>query len=156
MLAHDPQVDPERAMSTDVSLLTTRTVAAQTDRGSRADDDPDDFLSSVTAVPVSSDLMSLTLTAPTDAEAVRRLSVLTSTYLDFRAEQLPLQSNVSWTACKQRIAELQPRSPSSRRASTSSRRPASSGASELSDAISQRTQVTGRSRRCSSPCRTPP
>src|SRR5262245_15623217 len=28
LLAHDPQVDAERAVSTDVSLLTTRTVAA--------------------------------------------------------------------------------------------------------------------------------
>ena len=73
MLAHDPQVDPERAISTDVSLLTTEAVAAQTVTNLGLAMTSDDFLSTVTAVSASSDVMSLTLTAPTDDEAVRRL-----------------------------------------------------------------------------------
>ena len=38
VLAHDPQVDPSRAMATDVSLLKTRAVATKVDREPRADD----------------------------------------------------------------------------------------------------------------------
>jgi hypothetical protein len=58
VLAHDPQVDPERAISTDVSLLTTRAVAAQTITNLGLIMTADDFLSTVTAVPESSDVMS--------------------------------------------------------------------------------------------------
>ena len=66
VLAHDPQADPERAMSTDVTLLTSRTVAVQTIAGLGLTTTPDDFLASVVAEPVSTDLVSLTLTAPSE------------------------------------------------------------------------------------------
>jgi hypothetical protein len=107
VLAHDPQVDSSRAMSTDVSLLTTRTVANQTIASLGLDMTPDEFLQSVTADPVSSELLSLTLTGPSSTEAVRRLDALTSNYLSFRAEQLSAQSNLLVGGMRQRIQELQ-------------------------------------------------
>ncbi|HMG30823.1 MAG TPA: hypothetical protein VK585_11965 [Jiangellaceae bacterium] len=142
VLAHDPQVDPERAISTDVSLLTTRTVATQTITNLGLTMTADDFLSTVTAVPVSSDIMSLTLTAPTDDEAVRRLDALTSTYLDFRSAQLQLQSNVVVDGMNQRIAELQAEVAELTEGINELLAAGESGASGLSDAISQRTKVT--------------
>jgi capsular polysaccharide biosynthesis protein len=142
VLAHDPQVDPERAISTDVSLLTTRAVAAQTVTNLGLAMTADDFLSTVTAVSASSDIMSLTLTAPTDDEAVRRLNSLTSTYLDFRAAQLQLQSNVVVDGMNQRIAELQAEVAELTEGINELLAAGESGESDLSDAISQRTKVT--------------
>ena len=106
VLAHDPEADPSLAMATDVSLLRTRTVAAKTITSLGLTMTPDEFLKSVTAAPVSSELLALTLTAPSDAEAARRLTALTSIYLDFRAEQLSMQSNVLVSGMQERIKKL--------------------------------------------------
>jgi capsular polysaccharide biosynthesis protein len=142
VLAHDEQVDPERAISTDVSLLTTRTVAAQTLTNLELTMTADDFLATVTAVPVSADVMSITLTAPTDVEAVRRLDAFTSAYLLFRAEQLASQSNVVVDGMNQRIAELQGEVAEITESINELLADGESGASDLSDAISRRTKVT--------------
>jgi capsular polysaccharide biosynthesis protein len=143
LLAHDPKVESSEAMSTDVSLLTTRTVAAKTIARLGLTITPDEFLSSMTAESVSTDVMSVTLTAPTDAEAVRRLGALTSTYLDFRAEQLSVQSNVLVDGMKQRITKLKNQvGDLTQRIDRLSASGSSAGASELGDAISQRAQVT--------------
>jgi hypothetical protein len=141
VLAHDPQVDSSRAMSTDVSLLTTRTVANKTIASLGLDMTPDEFLQSVTADPVSSELLSLKLTGPSSAEAVRRLDGLTSTYLSFRAEQLSAQSNLLVDGMRQRIQQLQGEMTQlskeiDRLANASNR-----GGTKLSDAIAQRAYV---------------
>ena len=143
VLAHDPQADPERAMSTDVTLLTSRTVAVQTIAGLGLTTTPDDFLASVAAEPVSTDLVSLTLAAPSGTEAVRRLEVLTSTYLAFRAEQLSVQSNVLVDGMQQRIEEQQDQVAELTQRIDQLSAAGGAAASELSDAISQRAQVNG-------------
>jgi len=142
VLAHDPQVDPARAMSTDVSLLTTRTVAAQTITNLGLTMAADDFLGTVTAVPVSSDVLSLTLTAPTDDEAVRRLDALTSAYLEFRAGQVALQSSIVVDGMNERIAVLQADVGELTQRINDLSADRESGASDLGDAISQRAQIT--------------
>jgi hypothetical protein len=144
VLAHDPQVDPTRAMSTDISLLTTRTVATQAITNLGLTMAADDFLASVTAVSESSDLMSLSLTAPTDEEAVRRLDALTSTYLAFRAAQLALQSDVVVNGMNQRIAELQAEVAELTERINELSTADEPGTSDLNDAISQRARVTAR------------
>jgi hypothetical protein len=142
VLAHDSQVDPDRAISTDVSLLTTRTVATDTITSLGLNMTSDDFLGTVTAVPVSADVMSLTLTAPTDDEAVRRLDVLTSTYLSFRAEQLALQSNVVVTGMNESIAELQAEAAELTERINDLSAAGESGQNDLSDALAERAKVT--------------
>ena len=142
VLAHDAPVDPTQPLSTDVSLLTSRTVAAQTIAKLELTMTPDDFVSAVTAEPVSSDLLSLTIAAPSHSEAVRRLETLTSTYLEFRAEQLSVQSNVLVDGMQQRIAELQAEVGEHTQRINEISVAGESGASELSDTISQRAQVT--------------
>ena len=94
VLTYDPQVEPTRAMATNVSLLKTQTLANRTIARLGLTVTPDDFLKSFTIEPSGTELLLLTLTAPNDAEAVRRLDGLTSVYLEFRSEQLSLQSNV--------------------------------------------------------------
>jgi capsular polysaccharide biosynthesis protein len=142
LLAHDPQVEPSQAMSTDVSLLMTRTVAAKTITSLGLAVTPDDFLSSMTAEPVSTDLMSVTLKAPTDADAIRRLSALTSTYLAFRTKQLSVQSNVLVDGMKRRIAELQRQVEGLTERIDRLSAAGGSSASDQSDAIAQRAQLT--------------
>ena len=143
VLAHDPQADPSRAVATDVSLLKTRTVAARTIADLGLAMTADEFLKTVNSQPVSSDLLVLTLTAPNDAETVRRLSALTSIYLSFRSEQLSMQSDVLVSGMQQRITQLQGElEAGSARIDqlSASRNP---DASKLSNAIEQRAYVQG-------------
>ncbi len=107
VLTYDPEVDPSRAMATNVSLLQTRTVAAQVIDELDLTMLPEDFLKSFIVEAESSELMTLTLSAPTDAEAVRQLQGLTAIYLDFRAEQLSLQSENFTNGLQERIRRLQ-------------------------------------------------
>jgi hypothetical protein len=144
VLAHEPEVDPTRAMATDVSLLRTRTVASQTIARLGLTTTPDEFLKSVTVVPVSAELMELTLIAPTDAEAVRRLDALMSVYLKFRAEQLSARSNSLVAGMQQRIETLQKEVAGLSRRIDQLSAANSASASKLSDTISQRSYVQGR------------
>ena len=107
VLPSDASVDPTRAMSTNVSLLQTETLATRTVADLGLAMGPDAFNQTVTIQAEGNDLMTLTVTAPTDAEAVRRLNGLTSTFLAFRAEQLSFQSNVLVTGLETRIKSLQ-------------------------------------------------
>jgi hypothetical protein len=107
VLTHQSGGDSSRAAATDVSLLKTRTLATQAVANLGQTMSPDDFLKTVTVESISDDLLTVSLTAPSDAEAVRRLEVLTSLYLNFRGEQLSLQSNLYVQGLQQRIAKLQ-------------------------------------------------
>ncbi len=144
VLAHDPQVDPSRAMATDVSLLQTRAVATKVEENLGLTMPPEDFLKSVTAVPVSSELLTLTLSAPTDAEAVRRLEALTSIYLTFRGEQLSLQSNVLIGSMQQRIVKLNAEVATASRQIDVLSAAGSASADKLGDQIAKRAYVQGR------------
>lgn len=106
VLASDPDVDSSRAMSTNVSLLQTRTVALETTQRLGLTMAPEDFLKSFKVEAENAELMTLTLSASTDAEAVRRLEGLTAAYLAFRARQLSTQSENFTNGLQDRIGEL--------------------------------------------------
>ena len=143
VLAHDPQADPSRAMATDVSLLNTRTVAARAIADLGLTMTADEFLKTVNSQPVSSDLLVLTFTAPNDAEAVRRLSALTSIYLSFRSEQLSMQSDVLVSGMQQRITQLQGELEAGSARIDQLSASGNPDASKLSNAIEQRAYVQG-------------
>lgn len=145
VLVHQEGDDPTLAMATDVSLLKTRTVASKTiaDLGLTTMA-PEDFLKSVTAVPVSSELLSITITAPSDAEAVRRLGALTSVYLEFRGEQLSRQSNLYVDGIHQRIDKLEGEIASLSQRIEQLSEASNSSTSKLSDAVAQRAFIQGR------------
>jgi len=107
-LNHQEQGDPSGAIATDVSLLTTRTVAERTIKALGLTISPEDLMSSVKAVPSDSpEILQLTLSAPTDAEAVRRLDRLSEEYLNFRAKQISVQSDVLIRGYDHQIAALE-------------------------------------------------
>ena len=142
VLAHQEGVDPTLAMATDIGLLMSRTVAEETIASVGLTLTPDDFLKSVAPVRVSTDLLSVTLSAPSDAEAVRRLEALTSIYLSFRAEQLSSQSNVYVDGVQEQIDKLQGE------VDTLTRQigelSASGSSSKLSELISSRAYLDGK------------
>lgn len=144
MLSHDERVEASRAIATDISLLATRTVAERTIRALGLSMRPEDLMDSVAVVPSdSSDILQLTMTGPTDAEALRRIDSYTKEYLDFRAKQVSAQSDILIKNYTDRIAALQTRS---RSLSTRIQTLAASGdtaTDRLSDAVTERSQFNG-------------
>ncbi len=141
VLAHDSQVDPSRAMATDVGLLNTRTVAESAIQKLGEPLDPQDLLDSVAAVPPTSDVLELTLTAPSDTEAVSRLDAFTAAYLEFRAEQVSAQSDALLKGYTDRIRDLQSQIDElNQRIATLSGQGAA-GQDRLGDAITERSQL---------------
>jgi uncharacterized protein involved in exopolysaccharide biosynthesis len=143
-LVHDPQDEPSQAMATDVSLLETRTLAQKAVASLGLTMTPDDFLKTIKVESVSSELLSITLTGPSDAEAVRRLQVLTSLYLEFRGEQLSLQSKVYLQGIQQRITRLQTEVAGLTQKIEQLSGAGKGSASKVNDAISQRAFIQGR------------
>ena len=107
LLAHEPGSDPAAAMSTDVSLLRTRTVAATVIDNLGLDMTPEAFQQSVVATPVTSQVMVLDVLAPDAASAKKRASTLASTFLAFRSAQLQARSDSLIKGLKGRVTGLQ-------------------------------------------------
>ena len=107
LLAHEPGSDPAAAMSTDVSLLRTRTVAATVIDDLGLDMTPEAFQQSVVATPVTSQVMVLDVQAPDAVSAEKWASKLAATFLDFRSAQLRARSDSVIRGLKARVAGLQ-------------------------------------------------
>lgn len=108
ILAHDPSDDPATAMSTDVGLATTRTVAENTLAALRSTMSPEALVSSLTVQPMNStQLLQLTMTAPTGPEAMHRLDSFSQQYLAFRAQQVSAQVDVVIKGYQDQIQQLQ-------------------------------------------------
>jgi capsular polysaccharide biosynthesis protein len=144
VLTHDEGVDPTLAMATDIGLLMSRTVAAKTVENLGLKMTPDDFVKSVAVERTSPELLSVTLTGPSDAEAVRRLEVLTSIYLAFRAEQLSSQSNVFVDGIQERIKKLEREVSGLTRDIDELSASGTASATKLSETISQRAYIEGK------------
>jgi capsular polysaccharide biosynthesis protein len=107
-LTHQEGVDPSGAIATDISLMTTRTVAERTISALGLTMSPEDLLNSVKTVPSDSpEILQLNMSAPTEAEAVRRLDRFTKDYLAFRAKQISAQSDVKIKDYQGQIKALQ-------------------------------------------------
>jgi capsular polysaccharide biosynthesis protein len=147
-LAHDDRADPSSAMATDISLLGTHTVAERTVQALGLPISPGTLVGSLTATDTgSTQILQVTMTAPTEAEAVRRLEVLTAVYLQFRAKKVTAQTSVLIQGYDKRIRDLQSKveNLTSQIRTLSSRGVA--GADAMSDVITERssanTQLTG-------------
>ena len=106
VLAHDPLVDPARAMETDLTLATTRAVAQRTIDELALDTTPEKLLSRVEVSSRSSDTALLSLTASSDAEAVRELTIYLDAYVAIRTEQARAQADALTQGSQQRIEQL--------------------------------------------------
>ncbi len=107
LLMVHPDTTDESAMTTDVSLLQTRSVATRAVAELGVDQSPESFLSAVTVTPVNTQILELTVEAPDDAEAVARATALIDAFLEFRAQQLRSISDGLVTGYQKRIEDLQ-------------------------------------------------
>jgi hypothetical protein len=107
LLAHDPSQDPTLAMATDVSLLSTRTLASTVTGQLGLNESSEQFLESFTAQAVTNDVLVLRVSAPDDAGAVTRARTLGDDYLTFRANQMRTQSQALVDGYNKQISALQ-------------------------------------------------
>jgi capsular polysaccharide biosynthesis protein len=94
-------------MGTDVSLLTTREVAARTVRELGNPITPEALQATITAEPVTGEILVVTVAAPDNGSALARTRELTRQYLGFRAAQLRSLSNGLIAGYHKRITEMQ-------------------------------------------------
>ena len=106
LLTSDPTADPNSAMATNMSLLHTRAVSGEVVKDLHLSDTPESFGATVTAAPLSAQLMTVTVTAPSAQEAITRVNQLAAVYLTFRGEQLSAFANSTIQANQKRIDSL--------------------------------------------------
>ncbi len=109
LLAHDQSTDPVVAMSTDLSLLRTRTVAAGVIDDLGLEMTPEAFQASTVATAVTPTVLTVDVVAADDRTAVARAASLASTYLKFRQDQLESQSRALVAGYQQRVDDLNQR-----------------------------------------------
>jgi hypothetical protein len=145
LLTRAARNDTSDPMATDMALLSSRTVALRTTQALGLAMAPEDFLASVRVVSSkSSDLLQLTMTGPTTAEAVRRLDRFSREYLDYRAKQILAQADALQLGYRKRIATLQQQVDGLNERITDLGRTAGTSkaaADSLSDAITQRQKL---------------
>ncbi|KRE55469.1 hypothetical protein [Phycicoccus sp. Soil748] len=108
LMAHPANLDGQSAMATDVSFLNTREVAARTLRTLHLQVPADAFLSTVSAEPLTAQVLAISVSAPDDRTATARTNALTVQYLAFRAEQLRSLSKGLIEGYQARIDALRP------------------------------------------------
>ena len=107
LMAHPANMEAQSAMSTDVSLLTTREVSARTVAKLGLPLTPEAFRATITAEPVTTEVLTITVSAPDTESAVKRAAALTSVYLDFRATQLRSLSSGLVNGYQARVAAME-------------------------------------------------
>lgn len=106
LLRHPAQSDASRAMLTDAELLKTRTVAQRAIDQLRLRESAREFAESYDALPLSDDVLRLTVRATSAREAIRRARAVAAAFLEFRREEFERQSLAVVSRLEQRQAEL--------------------------------------------------
>jgi hypothetical protein len=106
-LAHDPNVEPQGAMATDVSLLRTRSVASAATRRLDLDMAPEEFQATVAAISVTPEVLTINVDAPEDGTARERAAVLASEFLAFRSAQLRAGADAIVARNRERVRTLE-------------------------------------------------
>lgn len=91
LLTHREGDDPVRAMATDVSLITTQSVAQRVIDDLGLEESPDELLETYAVTPLTDRVLEIVVSAPSSEEATRLAGALADTYLAFRQEQILLQ-----------------------------------------------------------------
>ena len=96
---------PPDAMQSAVVMLQSRTVAERTLHELGLQQSVDSFLAAETVTPVTTRLLTLTVSAPSSDEAVRRANALATEFLRFRAEQLRTEQNLWFATLNPQISQ---------------------------------------------------
>jgi capsular polysaccharide biosynthesis protein len=141
-LVHQEQADPSGAIATDISLVPSLTVAQRTIKDLGLTMTPQAMMSSVKAVPTgSTEILDITLSAPSDAEAVRWLDQYTNEYLKFRATQVTAQTNVLIKGYQDQISNWQAEAETQRQRIDTLSTGGPAVADQLTDAVTRQSQI---------------
>jgi hypothetical protein len=107
-LAAPPGTDQTVASSDNLAMLQTagvgqRAIALLGEHGIT----PSELLGKEPGTAVSDNVLTITISGPSSAEAVRRVNAVATAYLAFRAQQVNAQNQALVTAANQQIAKLQ-------------------------------------------------
>lgn len=106
-LAHEPDVQPEVAMATDVSLLQTRSVAASLTDRLGLDLTPEELQETVVATAVTPQVLQIDVDAPDPSAARERAATLAEVFLAFRGEQLRAGSDAIVAGNRDRVERIE-------------------------------------------------
>lgn len=107
LLEHDASTDPEQAMTTELSLLRTRSVAVDVIDELGLELTPEDLQDSVVVTPASTTVLIIEAPGDDDADAVARAGAFAESYLTFRAEQVESQGEAMLAGYEDRLATLE-------------------------------------------------
>ncbi|MDA8045734.1 MAG: hypothetical protein M0Z30_10940 [Actinomycetota bacterium] len=132
--------DPTQAVANDQSILQSLAVAGKAVEALHLNESPAVFASSYRSTVVSSEVLSISLSARSPAQAKAQLAALAGAFLEFRAQEYSSQIGVELSALSSRSISLQNSITSLTASIDSASSPSapSSSAAELSNLISAR------------------
>ena len=98
---------PPDAMQDDIVMMQSGTVAERAMRDLGLRQSVGSFIAAETVLPITDRVLTLTVSAPSSDQAVRRASALAAEFLKFRAEQLQAQQNLMLISLSQQISQAQ-------------------------------------------------
>lgn len=98
--------NPMDAITTEVAMVQSRAVASQAEHDLGLTENVNKFLASYTATSVTDRIISITASAPSPPEALRRATKLAHVYLQFQAAQLRVEQQGVTKQLNQQIAAL--------------------------------------------------
>jgi capsular polysaccharide biosynthesis protein len=107
LIKNNPGQDPVSAMQTQVQLLESQSVAANTAKSLGLTQSVSSLQAAYTATAVTDQVISITLTAPTAAGAVDRTNALAAQYLKFRGNLLLAQQAQDVAAYAQQVPDAE-------------------------------------------------
>ncbi|MBO0820983.1 MAG: hypothetical protein J2P26_09060, partial [Nocardiopsaceae bacterium] len=107
VLTSDPDQDPESAITTDQALAASHAVAEGAVRSLRLPESASAFGASYTVTVVTNQVLKISVSAPSSADAVARASAVASQFLKFRASVLRSQRATQAQALNQMVTSAQ-------------------------------------------------
>ena len=154
LMAHPANADGSAAMATDVSMLSTRELAVRTVRELGVGMSPDAFQSTVTAVPVTTQILTISVSSRNPASAVAAADALTKQYLAFREAQLRSLTKGLVSGYQARIASMQRQGAALNAEYSKASQQGQAGEAQASDLLAQRTELNTQIAADAASCRT--
>ena len=109
LLTNNPTEDPLQAMTTDITLAQSRSVAELAVSKLGPSEQVDTLMKDTTVASKTTRVMVITASAPSSSEAVNRARALAAAFLEFRANQLQSQQQSVLAGLNQQISQAQQR-----------------------------------------------
>ena len=105
LLTHNPSENPIDAMQTDMDLAHSGAVAGQALRKMGLNESVSSFLATYAVINPTDRIMQLTVSAPSSSAAVLRANTLATQFLQWRADRLQTQQQLTTAALDQQITQ---------------------------------------------------